>query len=106
VGKSSGKIGGAPFFVTPRLILDPKSGTPGSTIVAKGFRFGAHESVKVYWNNPRQLLGTARANVNGTFQGSDAVTFTIPSGAPPGINVVSGTGQTTHAIGAGAVTVQ
>jgi len=105
-GQTSGKVGAAPFSVRPRLIMTPSSGTPGSTIAAEGFGFGGGEAVQVYWGNPRQLLGTARANENGAFHGNTALTITIPAGAPLGTNAVWGLGETTQAIGAGPVTVQ
>ena len=105
-GQTSGRIGAAPFSVTPRLIMTPNSGTPGSTIAAEGFGFGGGEVVQFYWGNPRQLLGTATANENGTFGGKTALTITIPAGAPTGMNAVFGRGETTHAIGSGLVTVQ
>ncbi|MGA3076474.1 MAG: hypothetical protein ABSG56_22635, partial [Bryobacteraceae bacterium] len=64
--------------------------------------FGSGETVDVYWNNPRQLLGTATADAVG----SGAFTITIPATASPGINGVIGVGQITKAIGIGRVTVE
>ena len=68
--------------------------------------FGPFEAVEIYWNNPRTLVGTVRANVYGTFSGSAALTFTVPAGAPLGVNRVFGRGQTTIAIGGGSFTVE
>jgi hypothetical protein len=102
VGLSSGKLGTAALFVTPSVIMNPGTGAPGGTAAAYVFGFGAGEAVDVYWNNPRQLLGTATANA----EGSSALTITIPADASPGINAVIGVGQTTKAIGLGEVRVQ
>jgi hypothetical protein len=102
VGLGSGKLGAAGLFVTPSLIMNPGTGAPGGTTAAYAFGFGAGEAVDVYWNNPRQLLGTATANT----EGSSALAITIPANASPGINGVIGVGQTTKAIGLGDVRVQ
>jgi hypothetical protein len=102
VGVSSHKLGAATLFVTPALGMNPATGAPGGTTTAYSFGFGAGEAVDIYWNNPRQLLGTATANGRG----SSALTITIPSNAPPGINEVIGVGRTTKAIGVGAVAVR
>jgi hypothetical protein len=56
--------------------------------------------------NPRTLLGTVTADVNGALSGSAAFKFTVPAGAPSGVNAVYGKGQSTDAIGKGSFTVQ
>jgi hypothetical protein len=106
VGQSSGKLAVAPFTIAPRLYLDPKTGTVGSTITARGFGFGAAETVQVFWNNPRVLLGTVTTDSHGSFSQSTALTFTIPAGAPAGVNGIFGTGQTTGALGQGYIMVE
>jgi sugar lactone lactonase YvrE len=106
VGQSSGKLGGASFSVTPRLILNPNTGAAGSTEVAQGYGFGPLERVRIYWNNTQIVLGTVTANANGTFTGSAALTFTVPAGAPPGVNKVIGVGESTRAVGKSSFTVQ
>jgi hypothetical protein len=106
LGQSSGKLGAATLFITPVLVMNPKTGVPGSTTAAQGFGFGAGEAVDFYWDNPRQFLGSATANGLGSISGRRALTITIPANASPGINRVIGVGQTTHAIGVGAITVQ
>ena len=68
--------------------------------------FGPLETVKIYWKNPETLLGTVRANVYCMFSGSAALTFTVPAGAPLGVNRVFGRGQTTAAVGGGSFDVQ
>lgn len=105
-GQSSNLFGATNFFITPRLILKPNTGAVGSTVTATGYGYGAGERVKVYWDNPLTLEGTTTANSSGTFSTTTALTFTIPSGAPPGINSVAGVGQTTRAIGTGYVQVK
>ena len=102
VGQSSGKLGAADFTVTPRLILNPNTGTAGSTATALGFGFGAFEFVTVFWNNLRTRLGTATTNVNG----SAAFTFTVPTGAPPGVNGVFEREVSTAATAGAYFTVQ
>jgi hypothetical protein len=102
VGASSRKLGAATLSVTPDLATSPSTASPGGTTKAYGFGFGSGETVDIYWNNPRQLLGTATANG----EGSSALTIAVPANAPPGINAVIGVGQATKAIGIGAVKVQ
>jgi streptogramin lyase len=106
VGQTSRKLGAANFSVIPRLILTPNSGTMGSTVTARGLGFGSFETVKVYWQTPPTLLGTVTTDVNGAFIGSAALAFTVPPGAPLGVNMVGGKGQTTGAIGVAFVTLQ
>ena len=102
VGTNSRHLGAATLFVTPALGMNPATGVPGGTTTAYGFGFGAGEVVDVYWNNPRQLLGTATGNGHG----SSALTIAIPANASPGINGVIGIGQITKAIGIGEVAVR
>ena len=105
-GEHSGALGTADFFVTPGILMTPAAGTPGSSTAAQGAGFGSGESVEIYWNNPRQLLGTANANNLGSFLGSDALSFKIPENASPGLNTVIGVGVTTKALGVGEIKVQ
>ncbi len=102
VGLTSGKLGAASLSVIPTVATNPGTAAPGGTTTAYVFGFGAGETVDVYWNEPRQLLGTATANGLG----SGTLTITIPANASPGINGVIGVGQTTKAIGIGKVTVE
>jgi hypothetical protein len=105
LGHTSNTLGAASFFVTPGLIMDPGSGLPGGATAAQGLGFGAGETVNVYWDSPRLLLGAATANSQGSFVGSSALTITIPANASPGSNVVFGVGQTTTAVGLGKIEV-
>jgi len=95
VGQTSGKIAAAEFSAAPLLVLTKESGRPGSFTAAWGYGFAAGESVNIYWNNSQIFLGTATANINGAFWGSAALEIRVPPDAPPGINTVSATGQTT-----------
>jgi hypothetical protein len=88
--QSSGKLGAAGFFVTARLILNPRSGPVGTSVTAEGYGFGAGNAVRISWGNPPAVLGTAMANISGSFSGSPALTFTVPTGAPAGANSVDG----------------
>jgi hypothetical protein len=102
-GESSGWYGHASFSVTPRLILMPNTGTPNGITAVQGYGYGAGETVKVYWFNPRVYLGQATADAWGSFL---PLGFTVPAGAPLGTNLVVGKGSTTLAIGTGHLTVQ
>lgn len=74
VGQTSGKLGAATFTMMPHLKLTPNSGAAGSTATAAGYGygygFGSFEPVKIFWDNPRTLLGTPAADVNGTLNGT------------------------------------
>jgi hypothetical protein len=105
LGRSSGELGASSFFVEPSLAAIPASGEPGSTVALEGAGFGAGETVSVYWNNPRTLVGTAVANGEGSFVGGTALNITIPVSAPSGLNIIVGIGQTTNAFGVGEIEV-
>lgn len=105
VGQTSQKFSAANFQMQPLLKLTPPSGSVGSTVTAEGYGYGSLEKVDVCWNNPRTLMGTATANVHGTFNGSAAVTFSVPAGAAAGKNGVFGHGETTKATGSATFTV-
>jgi hypothetical protein len=102
VGLTSGKLGAAPFFVSAAMVVTPHTGVPGDTATATGFGFGAGETVDIYWGEPRQLLGTATANAQGT----STLKITIPASAPLGPNAVLGVGETTQATALGKVRVE
>jgi hypothetical protein len=102
VGLTSGKLGAAPFFVSAAMVVTPHTGVPGDTATAAGFGFGAGETVDIYWEEPRQLLGTATANEQGT----STLKITIPADAPLGLNAVLGVGATTQATAVGKVKVE
>jgi streptogramin lyase len=107
VGQTSGNLGTASFSMSPRLILNPASATPGSSVSITGYGFGAAETVKLYWaGHPRLSLGSVSADEHGTFNGTAAFTAPVPLGAPAGKNVVFGKGDYTKAIGYGSFTVQ
>ncbi|MEO8661002.1 MAG: RCC1 domain-containing protein [Bryobacteraceae bacterium] len=102
-GLSSGSYALASFSVTPRLIVNPNEGTPGSTPSVQGYGFGAGEAVNVYWNYPRRLLGTATADGLGRFL---PLTFQIPGASSPGDNLLIAKGQNTLATVEGHITVE
>jgi hypothetical protein len=106
VGQSSGKLGAANFSMSPRLILNPTSGAAGSTVTVTGHGFGGGENVNVFWNNTQTLLGTATADSHGTFGGSNAFTFVVPSGASAGVHKVMGEGTFTKVRATSTFTVQ
>jgi hypothetical protein len=101
-GQTNGKLGAASYFVTAAMVMTPGSGVPGDAITAHGVGFGAGEEVSVYWNEPRQLLGTTTANA----QGGTSLQITIPANAATRGNKVFGVGQTTSAIGSGGILVK
>jgi hypothetical protein len=102
LGTTSQKLGAATLFVTPALLMTPEIGDRDSSATAHVVGFGAGETVDLYWDNPRVLLGAVAANAVG----SASLSITIPGDAPPGINAVIGIGQTTNAIGIGKFTVK
>jgi virginiamycin B lyase len=94
MGQTSGLVGTAGFTMGPALIVSPSSGSVGSTAVVEGEGFLNGENLRIYWNNPRTLLGTAKASVDGSFNGSGALTFTVPAGSPAGVNGIEAKGNT------------
>jgi virginiamycin B lyase len=106
VGQTSGKLGAATFMQRPRVTVTPSSGATGSTATVEGYGFGPLETVGVIWDSPHAFLGQATADLNGTFSGTAALSFTVPSGAAPGKNGIYGHGNATGAIGSGSFTVQ
>ena len=102
VGQTSGKLGAASFFVTAAMVVTPDHGVPGDTAAATGLGFGAEEAINVYWNEPRQLLGTTTANGDGT----GSLKITIPANAPVGLNAVFGVGYATQATAYAKVKVE
>jgi hypothetical protein len=101
-GLTSGELGAATLSVTPAVGLNPGTVAPEVTTTAYVFGFGSSETVDIYWNNPRQLLGAATTKGDG----SGTLTITIPGNVSPGLYGVIGVGQTTKAIGIGEVRVQ
>ena len=88
------RIGAASFKVTARLILSPNSGAPGSASSIEGYGFNPYETVNLYWQNPGTFLGNGMADVNGTFNGSSGVKFTVPAAAPLGVSKLFGESDT------------
>jgi virginiamycin B lyase len=88
VGHHSGKLGAANYRVNALLTLDPTSGPVNSTVVASGYGFGASEPLEIHWPNIIRAVATMTADINGSFSGSNAVTFRVPSGAAPGAYTV------------------
>ena len=81
-------VGAASFQMASRMILNPQSGPPGTTVVAQGFGFYPYWGLNITWNEST-TLGTASTDMNGTFAGNSAFTFTVPSGAQPGVYTVT-----------------
>ena len=106
VGQTSGKLGAAGFTLKPRLFVTPAAGAVGSAVTVEGYGFESMETVGIIWDVPRTFLGRATADLHGTFSGSAALTFSVPSGASPGKNVVYGHGQATGIIGSGSFIVE
>jgi hypothetical protein len=65
----------------------------GSTASLTGFGFVSGQKVDVYWDNTQTLLGVTTTNINGSFDGSAAVMFTVPSGASAGTHKVVARGD-------------
>jgi IPT/TIG domain len=105
VGRRSGKLGAANLSVTTRLILQPTSGPPGSTVTVQGYGFASDEELSINWNESTRL-GRVAANVHGTFNGAGSVTFTVPAGAAPGIYTVTAKGAIPRLRGVASFTVE
>jgi hypothetical protein len=106
LGLSSGDLGATKISVTAGVAASPKSVEPGGTVAAEGLGFGAGETVSLYLDNPRELIGTATANALGSFVGGTALTVTIPADASTGLNALVAIGSTTGAIGIGKLIVK
>jgi hypothetical protein len=103
-GESSGLFGTASFSITPRLVLTPAGGPPGSTVTVLGLGFGANEPVTIVWNgNLRIFVGSAITDGSGVFA---PLTFTVPDGASTGPSQVIAKGGHTFALGATLFDVQ
>ncbi len=97
VGQTSHKLGAASFSVTPNIVLNPSSGLPGSTVTAEAYGFPPLAAVRICWSASSTVISTATTDINGSIQGSAAVTFTVPDGAPLGQNRVIGVWDCTSA---------
>jgi hypothetical protein len=106
LGLSSGDLGATKIAVTAGVAASPESVEPGGTVAAEGLGFGAGETVSVYLDNPRELLGTATANTLGSFVGAEALPVAIPANASTGLNALVAIGSTTGAIGIGKLIVK
>ncbi len=106
LGLTSNNLGTATLSVTAAVATAPELVEPGSSVAAEGVGFGSGELVRLYLDNPRELLGVATANELGSFVGSNAPSITIPAGTPSGLNALIGIGETTGAFGLGKVRVE
>ncbi len=106
LGLSSGDLGATKISVTAGVAASPESVEPGGTVAAEGVGFGAGETVSVYLDNPRELIGTATANTVGSFVGANAIPVTIPANASTGLNALVAIGEKTGAIGIGKLIVK
>ena len=101
-GLTSGELGAATLSVISAVATNPATEAPGGAITAYPLGFGAGETVSIYWNEPRQLLGTAVADSLG----SGSFAMTVPANASPGLNGIFGVGATTGSLGLGRVWVK
>jgi hypothetical protein len=101
-GLTSGELGAATLSVISAVATNPVTEAPGGAITAYPLGFGAGETVSIYWNEPRQLLGTAVADSLG----SGSFAMTVPANASPGLNDIFGVGATTGSLGLGRVWVK
>ena len=95
-GQTSGKLGAASFSMTPRLVVTPDSGPLGSAISVSGYGFGTLDQVEINWYTLDQFLGFTQTNQYGSFNGSAALSTTVPSNADSGLNVLLGIGYFIH----------
>lgn len=93
------------FQVTPRLRVQPPSGSAGTVVTAMGMGFGAGETVTLTWRyHGTTVLGTTTTSGMGSFGGPTAIRFTVPTSAL-GAYTMCGTGQTTLAQNCATFTV-
>jgi len=69
--------------------VSPNFGPPGKPFTVSGNGYAAFDTIKIYFGNPRTLLGTATTDGTGSFS---TVAFTVPTNAAVGVNRVEGTG--------------
>lgn len=103
IGHTSGTVASGTVSVTPRLLVNPKTGKVGDSISAGGLGFAAGEAVNVIWLSPATSLGSSTTDGNGSFP---TLIFAIPSGVPPGSNAVIATGQRSGVIASAQITIQ
>jgi hypothetical protein len=88
LGITSGLSFSAPFYQTGSLSLSPSSGPPGTNVTAQFSNYLAGEQINVYYD------GVLCAITNADSSGSGGASFTVPSGEPPGTNIVTAVGVT------------
>jgi hypothetical protein len=88
----------ATITIRPEVFSTPSSGSAGSTAKAYGYGFGAAEVIKLYWDTPTNFLGTTRSNALGSFYGTTAISFTVPSNATVGNHLIIAVGQRSRAV--------
>ena len=103
IGQTSAKTAQTTFFELPVLGLRPATASVGATIGVGGYGFAARESVILHWGF---VTGPALASTVSTGSGSTSTFFTVPTGATAGKHPIYGVGQTSHAVGQAALTVQ
>ncbi len=89
-GQTSGKLGAASFSVTPRLILEPRSGPVGTQVTVDGYGFDPDNQISITWD-AYTFVGMPTSDVDGSLTGTQA-TFTIPE-ASPGVHTVAAEGN-------------
>lgn len=101
LGSISHRLGAASFFVTAAFTLQ-STVVPGSSVGTQLYGFSPDELVEFYWDEPRQLIGTAASNTVGFGQ----AVISIPANAAPGTGTVIAVGQNSKAIAVRQVKVQ
>ena len=101
IGQASGHFGVAAFLLNPAMAAELN----GDVVTTSGFGFTPGDTVLVYWDHPRTNVGTVTAGRNGSFAGSQALTFQIPVGSSPGTHVIAGVANSSLAVGRGTVVV-
>jgi len=61
-------------------------------VTVTGHDFGSLQQITISWSNPKIVLGTVMSDVHGTFAGSGALTFTVPTGSAAGSHKISAIG--------------
>jgi N-acetylneuraminic acid mutarotase len=81
-GPGSSATPSAEIDTPPATALRQSSGTAGSGNAVGGLGFAPRESVVAYWGAPGALrLGSTTTGAQGSFGGTGAISFTVPSSA-------------------------
>ncbi len=100
LGGTTGLLAHAAFTVTPKIVVSPGTGPPGTSVSVSGVGFGPSEGVDVYFDATDLTL--ADTGATGSF---GPVSITVPGSAVPGTHTVSAQGRQSGAFAQATFTV-